>query len=309
MAEHATSKPMVSVVIPAYGLPDYLNEAVRSVLEQTFTDYEIIVVDDCSPEGVVGAYQLPAEARLIVHEERHGAASATRNSGLRVARGKYVAFLDQDDIWLPEKLAKHVEAMEKSPDAGLSFSHYTTVDEKLTPLPDQRPPRRYVRDPLRKLLSGCFIRTPSAVVIRRDVLEKCGLFDESILGASDWDCYLRIAREHSFLAIPERLILYRMHPSQLHKNHEMMRGAKYKIMEKTLAWARSERASVLSTVRQRYSRILRQAAKAQIAGGDPDGAVATLKQAIGIWPWNPRAYGLLIKAKLRRRNASPAVPA
>ena len=226
MIDSSTTQPVVSVVIPAYGLPDYLNEAVESVCRQTFTDYEMIVVDDGSPEGVV---------------ERYG---------------------------LPDKLKRQVEALEQSPDAALAFCHYTVVDENLVPLPDQRPPRRSVRNPLKKLISGCFIRTPSTVMVRRDVIEECGLFDEGIVGASDRDLYLRIARRHGFVVVPMALVLYRMHPRQLHKNEKLMRTAKFKIMEKALVWAASEPKSVRNAVRRHYCRIPRQAAKSQMASGD-----------------------------------------
>lgn len=299
MIDSSVTQPVVSVVIPAYGLPDYLNEAVESVCRQTFLDYEIIVVDDGSPEGVVERYKLPQTAQLIVHDHHGGAGAATRNTGLRAARGKYVAFLDQDDIWLPETLERQVEALERNPDIAIAFCHYTVVDENLTPLPVQRPPRRGVRDPLKKLISGCFIRTPSTVLVRRDAVEECGRFDESIVGGSDWDFYLRLARRHKFIAVPESLVLYRTHPRQMHKDEVVMRRAKFMVLEKALDWSRDERWGIRKAVRRSYCRLCRQTAQAQLARGQSEEARKSVLQAIRAWPWTLRNYGLLLKVRLR----------
>ena len=107
--------PVVSVIIAAYQAPNYLKQAIESVQSQTFRDYEIIVVDDCSGEEYTSQYYLPEEATLICHKERYGAPAAPRNTGIRAARGKYVAFLDHDDVWLPDKLAVQVQALEDNP--------------------------------------------------------------------------------------------------------------------------------------------------------------------------------------------------
>lgn len=294
--------PLVSVIIAAYGMPDYLNEAVRSVCNQTFKDYEIIVVDDCSGDEVVSRYQLPKSARLICHEKRFGAAAATRNTGLKVARGKYVAFLDQDDVWLPDKLALQVKALEENPEAGLVFCHYTAVDSSLQPISKQRRVRRYVRDPLKKMIGGCFITTPSTVMARKSVVEECGMFDESIKGASDWDFYLRVARQYAFIAIPEPTIMYRLHPDQLHNNTALMDAAKIAIMDKTLEWAINERPDLINWVRRKYARMLYKMGRLELQSNyNPSLAYDILHRSRAIWFWGIRVHVLIIKAILRMR--------
>ena len=297
------SRPLVSVVVTAYQQPDYLNQAVESVLAQTFADYELIVVDDCSGEDTVRQYRLPPQARLMCHSERRGAAAFTRNTGMKAARGKYVALMDQDDVWLPDKLQAQVESLESNPQAGLSFCHFTVVDESLRPLPNQRRPRRRVRDPLRKLIRGCFIRTPSMVLFRRDVLEEVGYSDESIVGSADRDLYMTVARKYPFVAVPQALVLYRMHPKQFHRRNSTMRVGKIKVMDKTLDWANRERPDLVSAVRRSYCRILRQIGRSEMLEEDnPEEAVRTLHRARKMWPWNVRTYGLLVRAICRSRK-------
>jgi len=295
--------PRVSVIIAAYGLPDYLNEAVRSVCAQTYRDYEIIVIDDCSGDDIVKRYHLPEKARLICHEKRFGAAAASRNTGIGVARGDYVAFLDQDDLWLPEKLAIQVKALEQLPDAVLAFCHYTAVDKSLEPLPRQRRARKRVRHPLEQMIAGCFIRTPSTVLARTGAVRECGMFDESVVGTSDWDLYLRLARRYAFVAIPEPLVLYRMHAEQLHKNGAIMRSATLRVMDKTLEWVRGERPELRRRVERYYGRILRKTGSAQLRDEhNPALALATLRRARRMRPWDVRIHGLIARATLGDHN-------
>jgi glycosyltransferase involved in cell wall biosynthesis len=295
--------PLVSVIIAAYGKPEYLNVAVQSVCKQTCGDYEIIVVDDCSGDDIVARYCLPERARLLCHEKRFGAAAATRNTGLRAANGEYVAFLDQDDVWLPEKLAIQVKALEQNPRAALTFCHYTAVDESLHPLPEQRRARKSVRDPLKKMIAGCFIRTPSTVLARLIAIRECGMFDESVIGTSDWDLYLRLARRYVFVAVPEPLVLYRMHPEQLHRKTAVIRSATLRVMDKTLEWVRSDRPELQRRVERFYGRILRKIGSSQLRDqSDPALALDTLRKARRMRPWDVRIHGLIFCSMLANHN-------
>lgn len=289
--------PTVSVIIPAYNMPNYLNQAVESVCSQTFTDYELIVVDDASSDEVVSQYKLPPNARLIRRKERFGAAAATRNTGLKEARGKYVAFLDQDDIWFPDKLSMQVEALEHSPHASLVFCHYILVNELLEPLEKQDKPVDAISDSFLQIIDHCFIRTPSTVLVKRDVLDACGLFDEQIMGASDWDLYIRIARDHKFIVIPDSLVQYRMHQDQLHHQNKMMNEAMIQIMQKTYAWALKERPALAGTVRRCYCRYLWQVGKDFLrTDGDRRTALGYLYRSASVWPYDWKTYRYMFLA-------------
>ncbi|MGI6295137.1 MAG: glycosyltransferase family 2 protein [Armatimonadota bacterium] len=300
-------RPTVSVIIAAYKAPEYLNQAIESVAAQTFNDYEIIVVDDGSGEEYTSQYRLPENATLICHPHNVGAVAATRNTGIRVSRGKYLAFLDQDDIWVPEKLAVQVKAFEDNPGAGLVYSHYKAVDERLNPVGGETKRRSSLRDPLKKLSRGCIIRSPSCVMIPRRVIDECGMFDESIPGASDWELYWRIASRYSFVVSPDQLTLYRMHSDQLHKRKPYMHAAKLLMMDKALKWSQSERPDMLKCVRHNYGRVLRQLAIAKLED-DPAGAVEIMRHSIAMWPYNIRHYLYLARIihVYRKKNRTPS---
>ena len=195
-------QPLVSVVIPLYQTERYIADAMRSVLAQTFEDFELIVVDDGSrdrgPEIAAGF----ADARVrLVGQANRGLAGA-RNTGIRLARGRYIALLDADDCWAPDKLARHVAVMQGNPAIGLSFSASRLIDGEGRPLGLVQSPSR----------PGCaaadiFCRNPvgngSAPVIRRAALDAIAFhdaerdrlcwFDESFRQSEDIECWTRIA--------------------------------------------------------------------------------------------------------------------
>lgn len=286
--------PAVSVIIPAHKAPHFVNQAVDSVLGQTFDDYEIIIVDDCSGPEYTAQYNIVDKVKLICQTQKT-CASAVRNVGIRASKGKYLAFLDQDDIWLPNFLASQVCSLEENPQAGLVFCHYKAVDESLRPIGGETKPRKHIRSALNRLCRGCFIRTPSCILTRRDAVVECGMFDESIVGAGDWDFYLSMAKHRSFIARPDRLTLYRMHPDQMHKRTQTMRKATLRVMDKTLSWALEERPGLVNCVRRNYSRMLRKIAISK-AGSEKDtqGARDTIRRAINMWPYSPQNYFALI---------------
>ncbi len=244
--------PLVTVVITAYNRPDCVNQAIESILAQTFTDYEINVADDCSSDEVVAQYRLPNCARLIRAEKRRGLAAAGRNDGIRVARGRYVALMDDDDIWLPEKLEEQVKLLESHPQAGLTYCHAIYVDENLSVI--GRHPHCIVNhDPLDPIVRNCFICTPSCVMAPRDVFTDVGLFDESLECCCDWDMWIRIAAKYPFVADPECRIWYRKHRGQLSGNRWLRRVATIQIQEKVMTWAASEGRRIVITPRRRVT--------------------------------------------------------
>lgn len=192
-----TMTPMVSVVIPTYKRARLIPQAIKSVLQQTYQNFEIIVVDDCSPDDTREVVTAIADQRVryLRHDTNKGL-PAGRNTGIDAARGKYTAFLDDDDEWHPEKLEIQLKAIEKH-DAVLSGALINNRRVKLH--------RRFVVtvDDLRK--GNEF--DPSSLLAKTSVL-KALRFDESLRQGEDWDAFIRIAQKYSIGYVAKPLLLY-----------------------------------------------------------------------------------------------------
>ena len=204
--------PLVSIVIPAYNAAKYIGETLESVRAQTFRDYEIIVVDDGSRDNSIGA--AARFGGVICTRQSNRGAAAARNIGIHLARGKYVAFLDADDLWLPRKLEKQMAYCEANPGTQWIYSDALVFDSYTDRVVCRIGNRVQLHqgDVLHPLLLRSFI--PSATpVVKRDVLYETGLFNESPdrRMAEDWCLWLRLARRHPLALIDEPLARIRLH--------------------------------------------------------------------------------------------------
>ena len=217
------SNPSVSVIIPTYNCETYIAETINSVLNQTFKDVELIIVDDGSTDRtrqIVASYG--GDVRLLT--QRNSGVCAARNHGIREAAGQYICLMDHDDYWFPDKLALQVDEMKRRPETGLVYSTF------LWWFPDTHgvfpPPESFTGHMgeigideefsgwiYHLLLLDCWVLT-SAALIRAEVFDKCGVFDESLPYSEDWDLWLRISREYPFIKLKRPLTLYRQHPNQ-----------------------------------------------------------------------------------------------
>jgi len=212
--------PTVSVIIPTYNRAHLVGRAIRSVLNQTFQDFEIIVVDDGSTdntEEVVKGFNDP-RIRYIRHEYNRGG-SAARNTGIRAARGEYIAFLDSDDEWLPQKLERQVKAFKDLDETtALVYTGLRFVDRKGALIREQQPRLKgYV---FRELLRRNAIGTASSVLLRRESLLSVGLFNEALPSRQDLDLWVRIARRFKVFPIPEILTIHYVHEQRITANLE-----------------------------------------------------------------------------------------
>jgi glycosyltransferase involved in cell wall biosynthesis len=204
--------PLVSVVIPTYKRPALLAEAVRSIFLQTFEDFELIVVDDGSGAETRALLDGVSDPRLRVLYLDHGERSQARNTGMREARGKYIALLDDDDLSLPYRLAKQVEFLEAHPDLDVAGCGGHLVSESGTVFSTIRPWEKEREPTLTNCLMGCFF-LPSGVMLRRDALD--GIepwFDPDLRLAEDFDFWIRLAHAGRRMAwVREALIVYRLY--------------------------------------------------------------------------------------------------
>lgn len=218
--------PLVSVVMPVYNGAAFLAEAIESVLGQTHASVELIVVDDGSTDAspqIIGRHG----ERLVAIRQNNAGVAAARNAGIAAARGEFVAFLDQDDWWLPEKLLKQLVLFQRDARVGLTYTAVTFYDDRVGRLvPDPYP------DVRRQILSGnCYepllLNNPivnSSVAVRRGVLLAVGGCDTHLAGntVQDYDLWLRVAKVCRFAHLPDPLTIYRLHGDQGCHDHVAM---------------------------------------------------------------------------------------
>lgn len=207
--------PAVSVIIPVYNRAVLLLLAVESVFAQTFQDFEIIVADDGSTDGTLaGLAALRRDPRLrIVELEHSGNPAAARNAALRVARAGMLAFLDSDDLWMPDKLARQLAQLRAQPARRWGYTGYLHIDAEGRTLDDdiQRHWELPEGDVFAAVVRGrASIRTPCTMA-SRSLVEIAGGFDESLVSGHDYDLWTRLALLSEAAAIPEPLAAVRMH--------------------------------------------------------------------------------------------------
>jgi glycosyltransferase involved in cell wall biosynthesis len=241
----------VSVIIPVYNVENYITEAVNSVLAQTYTNFEIIIVDDGSTDRSKEICQQFTDPRIkIIHQQNRGLAGA-RNTGIRHAQGQYLAFLDSDDLWVPEKLEKHIAHLENSPTVGVSFSRSAFIDQNGKPLGLYLLTEFDKEITIGHMLCRCPVGNGSTAVIRKQVFEAIRFqdhlhgtvedfyFDENFRRSEDFECWLRIAIKTNwqFEGIPEALTLYRVNLDSLSADLWKQLESWEQVIEKTRSYA------------------------------------------------------------------------
>jgi glycosyltransferase involved in cell wall biosynthesis len=203
---------LVSIVIPTYNRAELVARAVHSVLSQTYPNLEVIIVDDSSTDDTQNRIKtlqdLDHRVRYIRHDRNRGA-QAARNTGIQAAKGRYVAFLDSDNEWLPRKLERQIILFSpKNNSPGTVYCGYWKVSVDGDVLNEYMP--RY-RGLVYKQALGEWLTDTSTLVVRKDILEKIHGFDENISAYQEWDLCIRLAREREFDFVPECLTLYHEH--------------------------------------------------------------------------------------------------
>ena len=229
------SEPLVSVVMPAYNVAWCIGRALDSVLAQDFRPCELIVVNDGSTDGTGALLESYGAAVTVINQENRGM-SAARNAGIRRARGTYVAFLDADDWWLAGKLSRQVELMHGRPEIGFSSTTVRVEDDNGRLLNLWRCPNGST-----EILATLFAQNAaiaggcSAVMARRDLLDRVGLFDESLRGFEDPDLWMRLAAVSGYACIDETLAVILRREQSVSRNLDSMRVAALRSMRKNRA--------------------------------------------------------------------------
>lgn len=273
----------VSVVIPTYNYGTYVTQALDSVLAQTLTPHEVIVVDDGSTDDTADRIK-SYEGHLRYIRQPNRGLSAARNTGLRAATGEWVALLDSDDVWLPPKLEMQASLCRSLPAVGIvATGHFSFTGPDpwaVVRVPPLAPPA--VEVGLEDLLeSGAF--GSSSVIIRRDALEAVGLFDETLRSVEDLDMWLRIAARFPIQKLNGPLTGVRLHPHSMSTRVEPMRSSHARVLHRAFTTiprlAADRRAQSLG-----WARLHREAAWLRYVGGDRVGACIELAGSVVRWP-------------------------
>ncbi|HBB30737.1 MAG TPA: glycosyl transferase family A [Cyanobacteria bacterium UBA8803] len=223
--------PLVSVITPAYNAAITVIETIESVLNQSFSDFEFIIIDDGSEDNTLSLVYCCQDPRLKVFSYPNVGVSASRNCGFYHSVGDYVSFLDADDLWTPDKLEMQVAALQGNSQAAVAYSWTDFIDES----------SRFLRpgahttvsgDVYAKLLVSNFLENGSNALIRRDAFTSVGKFDESLHGPEDWDLYLRLAARYDFVCVPRSQILYRVRTNSISANISELEHQSLRVIER-----------------------------------------------------------------------------
>ena len=282
--------PRISVVIPVHNRVDLIRETLQSVAAQTYRDFEVIVVDDGSTDGTpqILAEFLP-DIRIIQQAHAGQGGATARNAGIRVATGEFIAFLDSDDLWLPQKLERQVTEFQRAPELAWSYTDMEAFDSVTgTTLYRQSGSRRlYEGDILVPLFLQMFVPLVTTMV-RREVFARIGEFRPSPKG-TDYDMLLRIAAEYPVGLVPEVLTRYRVHPQSV--TNAMAGTTAYQSIQAILERAAGHNPERLTPLLpQALANAARQAAFLAARSGHVHEARRLLREAMRHTPHDSRLY-------------------
>lgn len=229
----------LSIVIPAYNAEKTIFETIESIQNQTFLSFEIIVINDGSTDKTLEILSKVKEPRLRVFTYENGGLPMARNRGISHATGEYIAFIDADDLWTPDKLELQLAALQQSPTSGVAYSWTAFIDEKGKFLYAGKP-FYFEGNVYPHLLVVNFISSGSNILVRRKVIESVGRFDTSLKSAEDWDYNLRLAIQCPFVVVPKYQILYRKSLQAMSSKVDVMEKANLIVIERAFQNAPKE---------------------------------------------------------------------
>ncbi len=273
--------PTVSVITATYNYGRYLGGAIESVLAQTFSDWEMIVVDDGSTDDtseVIRPYL--DDSRIQYHHTENCGQPAAENTGIRLSRGHFIAFIDADDLWLPKKLETQLPMFGIKPEIGVVYTRRLTINPEGTLIPMAK--RQLFRGKILKQLFRNNFVTFSSSVVRRTVFDDVGLFDEECRHASDYELWLRVAMRYEFDYVDVPLVKYRTGHANLTSRGDVQLLTALRIMDRFLNEYGGRNHLDSSWVRRCYAETYLHL-----------GQVKARKSRIAALPWYLRAIALL----------------
>ena len=297
----------ISVVVPAYNAARTLPATIASIESRTVRPLEIIVVDDGSTDNTVEVAQATGARNLRVISQANAGHAAARNTGIAAAQGRYVAFLDADDLWLPDKLALQLDEIRRNPDIRALQTGAARVDDELTLLWIEH--CRRSSDQLWDTL--CFRNLPalmSTLLIERELLQELGGFDASLIILQDWDLAIRLARRNQLHSLPDALSAYRYFDTSQSANVEIHVEPGLRVLDRLFADP-SLPPAIRAHRRAAYARFYAMLCGGSIRVGSPRSAVSWGMKALRADPRvAPYIVGFPARRLSRRRRAARMPP-
>jgi len=228
--------PLISVIIPAYNAEKTILATIESILQQTFADFELIVINDGSQDATLELVSGVKDPRLQVFSFPNAGLAASRNRGVACAKGEYISFIDADDLWTPDKLELQLQALQTNPEAAVAYSWTDCIDEA----------GQFLRsgshmsvsgDVYAQLLLVNFLESGSNVLIRQQALREIGDSDESLAAGQDRELFLRLAAKYHFVAVPQTQILYRVSAQAISSDVDKAGTSRLQVIEQVFAQA------------------------------------------------------------------------
>ncbi|MGB5962823.1 MAG: glycosyltransferase [Coleofasciculaceae cyanobacterium] len=226
--------PTISVIIPVYNGEKTIKETIMSVLNQTFENFELIIINDGSNDATLEIVQAIKDHKIKVFSYQNSGLSASRNRGLTKAEGEFISFIDADDLWTPNKLELQLKALQNNPQAAVAYSWTDWIDQS----------GQFLRagghitvngNAYEKLLIRDFIESGSNPLIKKQALDEVGDFDQSVTPPEDWDMWLRLAAKYEFITVEVPQILYRISPNSASFDIEKMEAGSLKVIQRVFS--------------------------------------------------------------------------
>jgi len=236
--ESVPSKVLVSVILPVYNCPAYIGAAIKSILDQTFENFEFIIIDDGSTDSTPEIIQTFTDPRILFFRQENQGLAATLNRGIELSRGKYIARQDQDDISLPERLAKQVKYLDSYPECAMVGTWAEIYREEKKTKKAYRHPSDNVILQYELLFNNLFVH--SSMMLRKSILEQIGVYstDRERQPPEDYELWSRIAHKYEIANIPEILHIYREIPHSMSRTgHSPFLDHIVTICAENIAWA------------------------------------------------------------------------
>ena len=231
--------PVISVIIPAYNAEQTILDTIASIQKQSFSDFELLIINDGSTDRTLELVQAIADERIQIFSYKNAGVSAARNRGISHASGEFISFIDADDLWTPDKLELQLAALEHRPEAGVAYSWTYIMDEKGKFFHVDKS-IFFEGDVYANLLVKNFLCSGSNSLVRKQALDAVGEFDSTLTHGEDWEFYLRLAATWPFVVVPKPQILYRQTSGSASSKIEVMERGILRATEKAFHAAPQE---------------------------------------------------------------------